>query len=479
MINIRPILLVIGILLATLGVAMMIPAFFDLASSNPDWMVFVFSSIITIFIGVGLAIATSGGGKDLTIREAFILTSFSWLSLATFGALPFAISSLEMTWADAFFESMSGLTTTGATVLTKLDDAPRGILMWRALLQWLGGIGIIVMAMAVLPMLQIGGMQLFRTEGFDTTEKILPRATQISGSLTGIYLFFTLTCFIGYSLAGMGLFDAAIHSMTTIATGGYSSHDLSIGFFNSLAIEVNCMIFMVIGSIPFLLYLKGGLMPLLKDQQVRGFLVALSVFIFILAFQQSWVNKMDFSTALRYSSFNIISIMTGTGYASIDYTLWGAFASAIMFVVMFIGGCSGSTSCGIKIFRFQIIIAAIEYRVKTLIYPNGMFSANYNGRPIPAQVTTSVMSFLFLFVVSFFTISLILELMGLDSVTAMSATGSALANVGPGLGKIVGPAGHYGTLPEAAKWVLSFAMLLGRLELFAVLVLITPHFWRH
>ncbi|MGH1350337.1 MAG: TrkH family potassium uptake protein [Methyloligellaceae bacterium] len=479
MINIRPILLVIGVLLATLGVAMMIPAFFDLASGNPDWVVFVFSSIITIFVGVGLAIATSGGGKDLSIREAFILTSFSWLSLAAFGAIPFAISSLEMTWADAFFESMSGLTTTGATVLTKLDDAPRGILIWRALLQWLGGIGIIVMAMAVLPMLQIGGMQLFRTEGFDTSEKILPRATQISGSLTGIYLFFTLVCFIGYSLAGMGLFDAAVHSMTTIATGGYSSHDLSIGYFNSLAVEVNCMIFMVIGSIPFLLYIKGGLRPLLVDQQVRGFLVALAVFIFILSFQQSWVNGMDFGTALRYSSFNIISIMTGTGYASIDYTLWGAFASSVMFFVMFVGGCSGSTSCGIKIFRFQIIIAAIEYRVKTLIYPSGMFSAHYNNRPIPAQVTTSVMSFLFLFVVSFFTLSLLLELMGLDAVTAMSAAGSALANVGPGLGKIVGPAGHYGTLPEMAKWLLSFAMLLGRLELFAVLVLFTPYFWRN
>ncbi len=460
----------------------MVPALFDITSYNPDWKVFVSSSIFTFFIGIALAMATRGENKDLSIREAFILTSASWLALATFGAIPFALSSLEMTLADAFFESMSGLTTTGATVLTNLDNAPRGIILWRALLQWMGGIGIIVMALAVLPMLKIGGMQLFKVEGFDTSEKILPRATQISGSLTMIYVLFTMLCMIGYNLAGMGLFDALVHSMTTIATGGYSSHDLSIGYFNSLAIEINCMIFMIVGSIPFLLYLKGfqsGPWQLLKDQQVRGFLIALAVFIFILAFQQSWVNNQDFYTALRYSSFNIISVMTGTGYASIDYTLWGAFATAMMFVVMFIGGCSGSTSCGIKIFRFQIIMAAIEYRVKTLIYPNGMFSATYNRAPIPTQVTTSVMSFMFLFAVSFFVLSLLLEMTGLDPVTAMSASGSALANVGPGLGKIVGPAGNYGTLPELAKWLLALGMLLGRLELFAVLVIFTPSFWRY
>ena len=482
MINVRPILLVVGILLATLGCAMLLPALFDLATSTPYWRVFFLSSAITIFIGGALILANRNEAKDLNIREAFILTSLSWFSLATFGAIPFLFSNLEMTLADAFFESMSGLTTTGSTVLTGLDNAPRGILLWRALLQWLGGIGIIVMALAILPMLKIGGMQLFRVEAFDTSEKILPRATQISGSLSAIYVFFTFACFVGYMAAGMGLFDAIVHAMTTIATGGYSSHDLSIGYFNNLAVEINCMIFMIIGSIPFLLYLKGfqiGPTPLLKDQQVRGFLVTLFVFIFILTFKQVWTNGQDISTALRYSSFNIISIMTGTGYASIDYTAWGAFASAIMFAVMFIGGCSGSTSCGIKIFRFQIVQAAIEYRIKTMIYPNGMFSAKYNGRPIPAQVTASVMSFLFLFVVSFFVISFLLELTGLDTVTAMSAAGSALANVGPGLGEMIGPAGNFGKIPETAKWLLSFAMLLGRLELFAILVLVTPNFWRH
>lgn len=482
MINLRPVLLVIGILLATLGCAMFLPALYEFIRGSSDWLVFIFSALLTMFVGIALAIATRGEQKDLSIREAFILAVFSWLALATFGALPFVLSKLELSVADAFFESMSGLTTTGATVITGLDYAPPGILLWRGLLQWLGGLGIIVMALAVLPMLKIGGMQLFKAEGFDTPEKILPRATQISGSLIIIYIIFTLICMVGYYFSGMRWFDAAVHAMTTIATGGYSSHDLSIGHYNNLAIEINCMIFMVIGSIPFLLYLKGfqaGPSKIFADEQVIGFLLTLCFFILILTLYQSWSAQVPWPEALRYTSFNIISIMTGTGYASTDYTQWGAFAVSIMFLVMFIGGCSGSTSCGIKIFRFQVILVAINYRVKTLIYPNGMFSTNYNGQPIPAQVITSVMNFFFLFILSFFILSLLLELTGLDMVTAMSASASALANVGPGLGPIVGPAGHYGDLPEIAKWLLSFGMLLGRLELLAVLVLFTPSFWRY
>ncbi len=482
MINIRPVLLIVGILLSTLGGAMILPAVIDLATNHPDQNVFIVSAVITLFIGIALTIACQGSSEALSIREAFILTTLSWLCLAIFGAIPFVFSSIKMTLADAFFESMSGLTTTGSTVLSNLDDAPKGILLWRSLLQWLGGIGIIVMALAILPMLKVGGMQLFKVEAFDTSEKILPRATQISGSLSMIYVLFTALCFIGYHLAGMTIFDAFVHAMTTIATGGYSSHDLSIGYFNSVYVEINGMIFMIIGSIPFLLFLKGfqtSPLELIKDQQVRGFLLTVIFFVIFLSIQQSWVSGQSYFTALRYTSFNVISIITGTGYSSIDYTVWGTFATSVMFVIMFIGGCSGSTSCGVKIFRFQIVFAAISYRVKTLIFPNGIFSANYNGRPIPAQVTTSVMSFLFLFVVSFFVLSLLLEMMGLDTLTAMSAAGTALANVGPGLGGVIGPAGNFSSLPEEAKWLLSFAMLLGRLELFAVLVLFVPQFWRY
>ena len=482
MLDVRPVLFIVGILLATLGGAMLLPACFDLATGNPDWIVFILSSIITLFFGGALTFASRRETEELTIRQAFVLTTMSWLSLAVFGAIPFVLSSLNMTLADAFFESMSGLTTTGSTVLSGLDNAPAGILVWRGLMQWLGGIGIIVMALAILPMLKVGGMQLFRVEAFDTSEKILPKATQISGSLTIIYVFFTALCFFGYHMTGMPLFDAFVHSMTTIATGGYSTHDLSIGFYNNVYVEINGMIFMILGSVPFLLFLKAvnsGSLQLFKDQQVRAFLLLVVMFVLILSIQLALTTSQDFSTALRYASFNIISVMTGTGYSSIDYTVWGAFTSSMMFLVMFIGGCSGSTSCGIKVFRFQIVFAAIGYRIKTLIFPNGIFSVNYNDRPVPPQVTTSVMSFLFLFVVSFFVVSILLQLMGLDSITAMSAAGTALANVGPGLGEIVGPAGNFAKLPETAKWLLSFTMLLGRLELFAVLVLFIPSFWRY
>ncbi len=482
MIDLRPVLLVVGILLATLGCAMMLPALYDLTVGDEDWVVFIFSAMITLFVGISLAFANRGYVSDLTIREAFLLTTLSWIALAAFGALPLAWSKFGLSYTDAFFESMSGLTTTGATVVEGLDFAPPGLLLWRALLQWLGGIGIIVMAIAVLPMLQIGGMQLFKVEAFDTPEKILPRATQISGSLTMIYLIFTLICVLGYFLAGMGLFDAFIHAMTTIATGGYSSYDRSFMHFDNVAIEGVAIAGMILGSIPFLLYLKGmqsNLWKIFQDQQVRGFLLTLAFFILLLAVYQYLAKSFSFDMALRHSAFNVTSLMTGTGYVSADYDTWGAFAAALFFFVMFIGGCSGSTSCGIKIFRFQVIIAAIRHRINTLIYPSGMFAVTYNRHPIPLGVISSVMSFFFLFVISFFILSILLEFTGLDTVTAMSSAASALANVGPGLGKIVGPTGNFALLSDTAKWLLSFAMLLGRLELFAVLVLFTPNFWRY
>lgn len=482
MIDFRPVLLVVGILLSTLGCAMILPALYDLSIGHEDWVTFASAAGITLFTGNAMALATRGKSYELTTREAFLLTIFSWVTLAAFGALPFAWSKTDLSYTDAFFESMSGLTTTGATVIVGLDFAPPGILLWRSLLQWLGGIGIIVMAISVLPMLKIGGMQLFKVEAFDTPEKILPRATQISGSITVIYVSFTLVCAIGYHLAGMRLFDAMNHAMTTIATGGFSPYDRSFAHFNSVAIELVAMTGMIAGSLPFLLYFKAmqmGPRQIAGDQQVKGFLLTVAFFIGVLTVHQHATSDDGLAQVLRYSAFNVISIMTGTGYVSTDYGLWSSFAVALMFLVMFVGGCSGSTSCGIKIFRFQVMFAAIQHRVKTLIYPNGMFTTAYNKRPIPDGVISSVMSFFFLFVASFLILSLLLELTGLDTLTAMSSAASALANVGPGLGKIVGPSGNFANISETAKWLLSFGMLLGRLELFAVLVLFVPSFWRY
>ncbi len=481
MIDLRPILLVTGVLLATLGCAMMIPALYDLTVGNEDWLIFAASSIVTLFVGVSLAFANRGRTENFSIKQAFLLTNILWLSLTAFGALPFAWSHLNISYTDAFFESMSGITTTGATILTDLDKVPPGILLWRALLQWLGGLGIIVMAISLLPILQVGGMQLFRVEGFETEGKFMPRATQIAGSLSVLYLAITTICAVAYYLAGMSVFDAVVHSMTTIATGGYSTRDASIAYFSSPAIEVLTIIFMIVGSLPFVLYLKelrGGRGALFADSQVRWFFGTLAIFCVLafIAYQPSQPEPLG--PRLITIIFNVVSIMTGTGYTTTAYDNWSAMAVVVFFVLMFIGGCSGSTSCGIKIFRFQIIFEMIRCRLQAVIYPKGVFVERYNGAPIADTVTSAVMGFFFLFLLCFAVIATLLSLIGLDTVTALSAAASAVSNVGPGLGQIVGPVGNYAALPDSAKWILSFGMLLGRLEIFTVIILFTPTYWR-
>jgi len=481
MIDLRPILLVAGVLLATLGCAMMIPALYDLTLGNDDWQIFAASSTLTLFVGIGLAFANRGRTESFSIKQAFLLTNVAWIALTAFGAFPFAWSNLDITYTDAFFESMSGITTTGATIIIDLKNAPPGILLWRGLLQWLGGLGIIVMAISILPMLQVGGMQLFRVEGFETEGKFMPRATQIAGSLTTLYVVITAVCAIAYHVAGMSIFDAVVHSMTTIATGGFSNHDASIAYFSSPAIETVSIVFMIVGSLPFVLYLKefkGGRGAIFADSQVRWFFGTAFIFILlaILAYQVSQPEPIG--TRLITIVFNVISIMTGTGYATTAYDTWSAMAVVVFFVLMFIGGCSGSTSCGIKIFRFQIIFEMIRCRLQAVIYPQGVFVERYNGAPIANTVTSAVMGFFFLFMLCFAVIATLLSLIGLDTITALSAAASAVANVGPGLGKIVGPVGNYASLPDSAKWILCAGMLLGRLEIFTVIVLFMPTYWK-
>ncbi|MEP3280109.1 MAG: TrkH family potassium uptake protein [Stappiaceae bacterium] len=482
MFDFRPILLVIGILLSTLGCAMMVPAIIDLANSNPDWRIFAASSLLTIMVGVSLWVSSTGATTRLTLRHAFVMTVLSWVSLAAFGALPILWSGIVPSYADAFFESMSGLTTTGATVITGLDYAPPGLLFWRALLQWLGGLGIIVMAIAVLPMLQIGGMQLFKAEAFDAPEKILPRATQISGIMTLIFIALTAFCAVLYRLAGMTMTDAIMHAMTTVATGGFSSKDLSIGYFDSAAIDAIAIVFMCIGSLPFLLYIKvlqGQPLSLFKDDQVKMFFALIAFFTLVIWIYQIVSGIRTGSEGLRYAAFNVVSIMTGTGYANADYNGWGPFAAGLFFIIMFIGGCAGSTSCGIKVFRIQVLIATIRQHANRIVYPNGMFVSRFNDRPIPDSVSAAVMSFFFLYLVSFAVLAILLNLTGLEELTALSGAATAISNVGPGLGEIIGPTGNFAPLNDTALWLLSFGMLLGRLEFFTVLVLFVPAFWRH
>lgn len=482
MLDIRPVLMVIGILLMILGVAMLVPAAVDVSEGNPDWLVFFTSSMATLFIGACLYIANRGMQTGLSIRQAFLVTTLSWVFLAGFGALPLHLSELNMSFTDAYFEAMSGLTTTGSTVLTGLDTMPPGILLWRSILQWLGGVGIVVMAVAVLPMLQIGGMQFFKTEAFDTSEKILPRATQISGSLITVYLVLTFFCAFAYFAAGMSLFDAINHAMTTIATGGYSTHDASMGYFTNPAIHWIAVVFMFAGALPFLLFVKtlqGSWRALWQDQQVRGFIRTLLVFSGIISVYLILTDTHSGEWALRYSFFNITSLMTGTGYANIDYAIWGAFPTTIFFLVTFVGGCTGSTSCGVKIMRWQVMFLALKQHVKRVAYPNGIFNPRYNGQKLGDNVIASVMSFVFLYFLSFILLALFLSLTGLDPITSVSGAATAISNVGPGLGPIIGPAGNFAPLSDLAKWVLSFAMILGRLEVFSILILFLPDFWRN
>jgi trk system potassium uptake protein len=480
MIELRPIIFVLGILLSILAVAMVIPAIVDIAIGHKDWQVFLVAAFVTLFVGVSMMLTTRASLRRFSVRQAFVMTNLAWLVIAVFGALPFQFSELELDPVDAFFESMSGVTTTGSTVIVGLDFAPPGILLWRSVLQWLGGIGIIVMAISILPMLQVGGMQLFRVEAFDT-DKVLPRAAQIAGGIAIVYVLLTGVGVLVLWSLGMSGFDAICHAMTSIATGGFSTYDASVGHFDNAAIDWAMSVIMLLGSIPFVLYLRvirGDLRTVYLDTQVRWFLAIVAISVLLVA---AWLYHQDFMgpfDAVRYSTFNVISVMTGSGFVTADYGRWGSFAVTVMFIVTFIGGCAGSTTCGIKIFRLQVLYATANTQIHRLMQPNGVFFPYYNRKPIPDAVAASVMSFFFLFAASFALLTVALGLTGLDFITAVSGAATAISNVGPGLGDVIGPAGNFATLPDSAKLLLSFGMLLGRLELFTVLILLAPAFWR-
>ena len=480
MLDFKPILFITGVLMLPLAVAMCLPAVADAAANNPDWQVFLTAAVFTLFVGGTLALSSRGAIRTITPRQGFVLTTMLWIIIPAFAALPFAFADMDLSYTDAFFESMSGLTTTGSTVIRSLDVAPPGVLIWRALLQWLGGIGVIAMAIAILPLLRIGGMQLFRMESSDRSEKAMPRTTQLVAYISFIYLGVSLICALAYWMAGMSGFDAVAHAMTTIATGGYSTYDGSIAHFRSATIEYIGVVFMLVGSLPFVLYLRalrGNTRSLLRDDQVRLFLLIVIVSIIAVAYYR-YKMGVEIDTALREASFNVVSIITGTGYATADYGAWGSFGLMIFFFLMFVGGCAGSTTCGVKIFRFQVLYATAVTQIRRLLEPHGVYLAYYNRKPIPEEVSASVMAFFFLYVLSYAVIAIALGLIGVDFLTAASGAATAISNVGPGLGPTIGPSGTFATLPDGAKWILSAGMLLGRLELFTVLVLLLPSFWR-
>jgi len=480
--NNKTVFFAIGVLLITLGTFMLIPFFVQFIYDERNGT-FLSSASITIFIGILLVLTNLEENKKLNLQQAFLLTTLSWLSIAIFGCIPFLLSNLNLSIVDAFFESMSGITTTGSTIITNLDNAPKSILIWRAILQWLGGIGVIVMAITVLPLLNVGGMQLFRMESSDTTEKILPRTREVTIIISVIYLTLTFACGVAYWLVGMNIFDSIAHSMTTIATGGFSTYSSSIGYFQNPKIEIIAIIFIVLGSIPFIAYLKfvkGDQKIFFKDVQIKGLIYIFIVSILLMLLYLLLSNKeYSFAENLRISTFNVVSILSGTGYVTSDFSLWGKFPLIFFLFLMFIGGCAGSTTCGIKIFRFQILGLFILNQIKKLIYPHGIFPMKYNNEKISNPFIYSIMTFIFLYFFIFFILAALLSLDGLDFVTALSGSASAISNVGPGLGDVIGPNGNYSDLPNFSKLSLSLGMLLGRLELFAVLVLFFPSFWKN
>ena len=480
--NNKTVFFAIGVLLITLGTFMLIPFFVQFIYDERNGT-FLSSASITIFIGILLVLTNLEENKKLNLQQAFLLTTLSWLSIAIFGCIPFLLSNLNLSIVDAFFESMSGITTTGSTIITNLDNAPKSILIWRAILQWLGGIGVIVMAITVLPLLNVGGMQLFRMESSDTTEKILPRTREVTIIISVIYLTLTFACGVAYWLVGMNIFDSIAHSMTTIATGGFSTYSSSIGYFQNPKIEIIAIIFIVLGSIPFIAYLKfvkGDQKIFFKDVQIKGLIYIFIVSILLMLLYLLLSNKeYSFAENLRISTFNVVSILSGTGYVTSDFSLWGKFPLIFFLFLMFIGGCAGSTTCGIKIFRFQILGLFILNQIKKLIYPHGIFPMKYNNEKISNPFIYSIMTFIFLYFFIFFILAALLSLDGLDFVTALSGSASAISNVGPGLGDVIGPNGNFSDLPNFSKLSLSLGMLLGRLELFAVLILFFPSFWKN
>ena len=477
--NYKTVFFTLGILQIILGVFMFIPIIFQFIYSEIDSSFFG-ASIVTIIFGTLFFLSNLDHDKRLTLQQAFLLTALSWLSIAIFGSLPFVFSDLNFSFTNAFFESMSGITTTGSTIISNLNEMPKSILLWRAILQWLGGIGIIIMAITLMPIMNVGGMQLFKVSNNDSSEKILPKSKEIALRLIYIYLSLTILCGVCYKIFGMSFFDSLTHSMTTIATGGFSNYNESIGFFNSISIEISAMIFIILGSLPFIAYIKfisGNKKILFSDTQIKSFFKII-IFSIIILSAYLVISKSD-EFNLRSVFFNIISILTGTGFVNAEFDTWGSFTLILFLGLMFIGGCAGSTTCGVKIFRIQILYLFVVNQLKKIIYPKGIFVLKYDQNPIDNKFISSIISFIYMYLVIFFILTALLSLTGLDFITSISGAATSLSNVGPGLGKIIGPNGNFSALPDISKWILSMGMILGRLELFAILVLFLPSFWRN
>jgi len=466
-----------------LGVALLMiaPSLVALELDSRDKTAFLVSTAVTALCGIALLIFNRRARRRLNVREVFLLTTTAWVAVCFFGSLPFVLSHTVGDFTAAVFESVSAVTTTGATVLTGLDELPLDILLWRSMMQWVGGLGIVALGAAVLPFLRIGGMRLFRAESSDFSEKVLPQTRRFLLQLLLVYLAISVACAIGYLVAGMSVFDAINHAMTTVSTGGFSTHDTSIAYFDSFAVEAVAIVFMLVASAPFVLYLPALSRKLpnpFRDGQVRSMLGSYFAVIFILVGGLAYLEKEDLGFAVAEAVFTVVSIGTTTGYVSTDYAAWGTFTLMVVFFLTFVGGCSGSTSGGIKIFRFKIAFIMFRETVQRLLHPNAVFARSMDGRHVTDETVASVAAFALAFACTVGIAAILLAVAGNDLITSFSAAATATANVGPGIGDMIGPTSTFATLNDPSKWIVCAAMLLGRLEIFTALILFTPDFWR-
>lgn len=478
----RSVFYVTGLLVCLTGVGMAAVSGVELLLGAKDWLSFLISAAVTLFVGAGVALSSRPRVVEFGLRDGIVLTALSWIVIAAVATLPLMLSAKPLSFTDAYFETMSALTTTGSTVIVGLDSMPPGVLLWRSLLQAFGGMGIIVFAIALLPFLRVGGMQLFRLESSDKSEKALPRTSEIAASIIAIYFGLIALCTLSYSLSGMTLFDAANHAMCTLATGGFSTSDSSLGLWEKHpGVHWTAVAFMAAGALPFTLYLRmaqGRWDALLRDGQVRAFFLLMAVTTAATAAWLVATGRYGIEPAIRHAALNLMSVATTTGFASADYMQWGSFPIAVFFFLTLVGGCTGSTSGGLKIFRMQVLAALIAVQFRRFVHPNGVYVPRHKGKAIGDDVALSVLVFVLVYMLTIAAVTLAIAAMGVDLVTALTGTMQAISNVGPGLGDIIGPAGNFSSLPAGAKWLLAFAMLVGRLELFTLLVLFTPHFWR-
>ena len=479
--NLKSSLYIIGNLLVFFSLYTFIPGLYDYVTLGTDWAVFFLISIVCLFTGLNISFTFKNKNKEVEVLSAFILTFISWIILTLIASIPFSLGTPNLSFVNSFFESMSGLTTTGATIIQDLDNTSRSMLLWRAMLQWLGGIGIIVIAIAIFPILKIGGMQLFQTEFSSKDEKVLPRTTQIATGIGFVYIVLTVLCSFFLYSTGVELFDSIAHGMTIIATGGFSTKNMSIGFFDSVATEFVTIIFMIISSLPFILLfqaLRGNIMDLLKNSQVQFFIFFVGVITIVVTFWLKKYYEVDYLQSLRISLFAVVSISTGSGFSTYDFSVWGTFTTILFLFIMLIGGCSGSSSCGLKVFRIQILLRSSFVLIKKIIQPRGVFIPTYNRREIDQEILNSVTGYFFLYLMIFSSLTLILSFDGQEILTALSGAAAAIANVGPGLNDIIGPANNYYGISDFSKIFLCMGMLIGRLELFPILVLLSPQLWR-